>query len=299
MTVGLWAQSEELFTHFMYNRLNFNPAYAGSEGNIDVTAIYRNQWWSGVEGNPKSLNLTAHAPFGDDQTHGAGFSLISDDIGLDKTISVNLSYAYRLKLDENNRLSVGLTPRFENVRRDWNEANLRHGADVLNQNGVENNSTFNIGAGLYLNNPSFYLGVSVPRLLKNSLYVDEDEFGGSVNSYYGQIGFRAPLGKSGKVMFLPNAQVRLNPNVPFDFDLNANFMFIKSIVVGVSYRHEDSFDALLTYIFNNGLRAGVALDFTSSELNRATTGSWELMVGYTAPNRYIVDTRYFRNPFTN
>ena len=38
------AQSEGQYTHFMFNRLSYNPAYAGSSGDISLTALYRNQW---------------------------------------------------------------------------------------------------------------------------------------------------------------------------------------------------------------------------------------------------------------
>ena len=177
-TLGLWSQSEPLFSHFMFNRLNFNPGYAGAKEVLDAAAIYRNQWWSGIEGNPKTLNVFGHTPFGKDLRNGIGLSLISDDIGMDKTISVAINYAYRIKLSDKNTLAAGLGPRFENLRTDWTKANLRHPTEVFAQNGTETRNSFNVGAGLFFTNPNFYLGVSVPRILKNSLYRDAGEFGG-------------------------------------------------------------------------------------------------------------------------
>ena len=63
ITLSAWGQSEQLFTFYMFNQLNFNPAYAGSKEVLDAGAIYRNQWWSGVDGSPKNLNVFAHMPF--------------------------------------------------------------------------------------------------------------------------------------------------------------------------------------------------------------------------------------------
>lgn len=292
-TVGLWAQSEPLFTHFMFNRLNYNPAYAGAKTVLDAAAIYRNQWWSGVEGSPKTLNVFAHSPFTADGRNGVGLSLISDDIGMDKTISIGLQYAYRLKLNDKNTLAAGIGPRFESVRRDWTKANLRHPTDVRNTGGAENRTSFNLGGGLFFTNPNFYLGLSIPRILKNSLYYDEGEFEKDVNAYYLQAGLIAPLGSSGKVKFYPNLQLSYGPHLPFEFDINANFLFLDAIMLGATYRHEDSVDGLIQYQFDNGFRAGLAIDLTTSELSRATTGSWEILVGYTAPIRHIVNLRYF------
>lgn len=291
--VSVWAQSEPLFTHFMFNRLNYNPAYAGAKDVLDAAAIYRNQWWSGVDGHPKTLNVFAHSPFGSDGRNGVGLSLISDDVGMDKTISIGLQYAYRVRLSDKNILAAGLGPRFETIRRDWTKANLRHPTDTQNTGGEEMRNTFNVGGGLFFTNPNFYMGLSIPRILKNSLYYDENEFEKDVNAYYFQAGIITPLGEKGNVKFYPNFQISYIPHAPFEFDINANFLFLDAIWIGATYRNNDSVDGLIQYQFDNGFRAGLAIDFTTSELKRATTGSWEILVGYTAPTKHIVNLRYF------
>ena len=72
-------------------------------------------------------------------------------------------------------------------------------------------------------------------------------------------------------------------------------MFNDALMVGLMYRLEDSVDGLVVYQFDSGLRLGVAVDFTVSELSKATTGSFEVMVGYTFPceDCEIVNLRYF------
>jgi len=37
------AQQEQMYTQFMFNKLAYNPAYAGSFVSPTLTAIYRNQ----------------------------------------------------------------------------------------------------------------------------------------------------------------------------------------------------------------------------------------------------------------
>jgi hypothetical protein len=89
--------------------------------------------------------------------------------------------------------------------------------------------------------------------------------------------------------------VSLNPNVPFEFDINANLLFFDAIMLGANYRYQDSIDGLVQYQFSNGLRIGVAIDFTASELAKVTTGSYEIMLGYTFPceDCKILNLRYF------
>ncbi|GAB4247544.1 MAG: type IX secretion system membrane protein PorP/SprF [Saprospiraceae bacterium] len=288
-----WGQSEQLFTHYMFNRLNFNPAYAGSKDVLDAGAIYRNQWWSGIEGAPRTLNVYAHMPFAD-LRNGIGINLISDKIGLDKVTSIGLNYAYRIPLGK-AKLAIGLNGRFEGARADWTQAN--GGVNIPDTgfgNDAETTSTFNAGAGVYYTHPNFYLGLSVPRFFRNSFYtIDKDKFGSDVNTYYLQGGIISQLSRN--VKLYPNLQIRYNPHAPFDFDANVNLLFFDALMVGANYRYEDSVDGLLMYYFDNGLHIGVALDFTTSDLNQATTGSYEIMVGYTFPceDCYIKNLRYF------
>ncbi len=287
------AQSEPLFSHFMFNRLNYNPAYAGAKDLLDAAAIYRNQWWSGIDGAPRTLNLFAHAPFAQ-RRNGAGISLLYDKIGLHKTLSLGLSYAYRIPLDaeRRNTLALGLGGRFENLRTDWDLADpLNTDDEQLGLDG--SNSTFNVGAGVFFTNPNFYLGLSVPRLLKNSLYTQGNGFGASVNTYYFQGGLILPM--NGQVKFYPNLLVSLNPRVPFELDLNANFLFFDALWLGLSHRLGDSLVGLVQFEFDNGLRLGLAVDLTTSDLREATTGSYELLVGYTFPceDCLVKSLRYF------
>ncbi len=293
ISVAGWSQSEDIFTFNLFNQLNFNPAYAGSKEVLDAGAIYRDQWWSGIEGSPKDINAWGHIPFAN-RRNGIGVNIISDNIGMDNIIKVGFDYAYRIHLADRKVLSFGIGAQFDNARTDWSEVN-----DAVNSidpnfgNQTVGKSTFNVGPGVYYKTPKFYMGLSMPRMLANSLYENRDEFSGSVNTYYLQTGLSVDIAPN--VEFLPNVQVRYNPNSPFDFDLNANVMFNKTIMLGLLYRYEDSVDGLVVYQFDSGLRLGVAMDFTTSELRRATTGSFEVMVGYTFPcdDCEIVNLRYF------
>jgi type IX secretion system PorP/SprF family membrane protein len=303
LAISAWGQSEQLFTHYMFNQMNFNPAVAGSQEVLDLGGIYRQQWWSGIDGSPRSINIYGHTPFAK-RKHGLGLNMISDKIGLYRILSLGIDYAFRIKFKKSkNVLALGLGARYENARADWGQANDGvNKADGEIGADTDSKSTFNIGPGIYFhsymrdgNFPKWYLGLSVPRLLANSLYGDKDQFGSDVNTYYFQGGLTLRL--ASKLKLLPNTQIRFNPNAPFDFDIGANFMFFDALWLGATYRYEDSIDGLIGYQFKNGLRLGFAMDFTTSELKNVTTGSYEIMVGYTFPcdDCFIRNLRFFGN----
>ena len=49
--VAVSAQQEQLYTQFMYGKLTFNPAYAGSNEHMAIGLLHRTQW-AGINGAP-------------------------------------------------------------------------------------------------------------------------------------------------------------------------------------------------------------------------------------------------------
>ena len=85
---------------------------------------------------------------------------------------------------------------------------------------------------------------------------------------------------SENIWFKPTAMLSYNPNAPFEADLNASFLLMNKLWIGATYRLNDSVDGVVQYIFSPRFKAGVAYDFTTSELNNYTSGSWEILLEY-------------------
>jgi type IX secretion system PorP/SprF family membrane protein len=274
---GLAAQSDVQYTHFTFNKLAYNPGYTGAKGAFDALALYRNQW-SGIEGAPRTIHVNAHTPFAG-KRNGMGIAITADEIGKVSTNAVDLSYAYRIRLGEASTLSLGVSGRFEQLRFKWSESEAIDPDDPGIPVGDETDFAPNFGTGAYFLGRKYYFGLSVPRLLKNGLYQDRSGRTDNRRTAYVMGGFSATLTRN--IELVPSAMISYNVAAPVDVDLNANFVLMKMFWIGGSYRLGDSFDALAGMEFNNGLRLGVGLDFTQSELNQVTDGSWEVMLGYT------------------
>lgn len=276
---ALFAQQEPQYTHYAFNRLAYNPAIAGSMGNGVLAALYRNQW-SGIDGAPRTAIVSGHMPvFGN--RAGMGLTLTNDQIGMTTSNFGVLSYAYRIPVTERAVLSIGLQGEVEYSSFDWSKANLAQKTDQLAGSQAASKIGANAGTGIYLKTPRYYVGFSVPRLFKNTLYKsinNQNKTNRDFRSYYVSAGATFPL--STNVSFIPMTMVSFGPSVPTSFDLGANFLFMKKFGIGANWRALDSFDGLIQMQLTNRLKAGFAYDFTTSALKKATNGSWEAMLEY-------------------
>ncbi len=275
----LIAQQEPQYTHYAYKRLAYNPAVAGSIGNGVVGLLYRNQW-SGIDGAPKTAILSAHMPFFRNRC-GIGMTLVHDKVGISTSSYATLAYAYRIPLNNSTTLSMGLQGEVEYSTLNWQNAILNSNQDQLAGTQAANTVKGNAGAGIYVHHQNWYIGLSVPRLFKNSLYKNINSLQDSkrdYRSYFASGGIRLPL--STQLDFVPMAMVSFGPSIPTTVDLGANFVIMKRLGLGANWRVMDSFSGLVMLQLNNQFRTGFAYDFTTSPLKKATSGSWEIMLEY-------------------
>ena len=242
---------------------------------MTLSALYRNQW-AGINGAPVTANFNMHLPFWNDRC-GAGLSVVTDQIGMLNSTYVNLSYAYRLPVGERSKLSMGIMGRLQQSNIDWTRSEELDLGDQLIGMGQVSDVQPNFGAGVYLSNDNYYVGFSIPQILKNNLYNDLNVVE-SVQNFYLMGGFVRPLTKDVKVK--PAVLLTYNPSAPFEAEFNLNFIFMDALWLGGSYRLGDSFDGVVAYQFTKQLRGGVAVDFTTTELKNYTSGSYEVMLQY-------------------
>ncbi|MEM9990674.1 MAG: type IX secretion system membrane protein PorP/SprF [Bacteroidota bacterium] len=297
------AQQDEQYTQFMYNKLRYNPAFAGSDGKPVIGVVARNQW-IGIEGAPKSQILNFDMPLAGDRA-GIGINLTRAQVGMTQNITTDFAYAYRFDW-LNGYFSGGLSASMRHISTDFTQARPTQEEDPSIPSGMQSKVVPNFGAGVYYHSKTFYLGLSIPRFLKTNIDLSDD--GGTISRevqhYYLMGG--VVIGDEGVKLF-PQALLKYTPNGPFDADLNLSFIFLERIIAGATYRvggsrqnsFGESLDALLSIFLTENVLLGLSYDITLSELKRQTDGSVELSLRFTmsgdsskAPRR-IIDPRYF------
>lgn len=308
--LGVYAQQDAQYSMYMFNGLFINPAYAGSKDALALNALYRHQW-AGFEGAPRSFSFGAHSPLKKDQ-YALGVIVTHDQLGVRKFNSLYTSFAFRPKLNENDlRLSLGIQAGFTHFNPDFlsleGRTNQSAAAD-LNFGLSDNRFLPNMGAGFMLYNPRFYIGFSVPHLIRNNLSELDTTVNGQQNvaqqfqHYLANVG--VVIGKEeGNVKFKPSILMKFVPKTPVDFDFNLAWLFKNRFWLGVSYRTGGNRDGgdlgigesiigMFEMKVTQQFAVGYAYDHTLSSLRKANTGTHEIFLGY----EFAFEQKRFVNP---
>ncbi len=280
------AQQESHFTNFMNNYLPLNPAYAGAREVPSFTALYRNQWM-GFEGAPVSQVLSFNSPLLNKRV-GFGMSIMHRTAGISNSWTGGMAYSYDLKVSKKLGVRIGMHGLVRYLGMDFGDPSvvLRHQNDPATASAMDMNQYFgNFGIGAFATYQDFYFGASVPRMLAIDIGFDETNLTAAqeVPHAYFMAGGIFRLNES--IRLRPALMAKYVQNAPMDLDVNLSFIFEKDASVGISYRAGgnglgDSVDLLLYYQLNERFGAGLAYDFTISQLAKYQTGSFEALMRY-------------------
>lgn len=280
ITYNCSAQQDAHYTQFMFNKLYYNPAYAGSAGDFCVSAIYRRQW-IGIEGAPQTATLNIHAPVWNKRI-GLGLSISNDRIGLTDRWDFETNYNYKIQFKNKSVLSLGLRGSVYFMQMRWNDARPTDLVDARIPPAASSKFVPNFGAGLYYEAKNGYVGISVPHIFRNRLDFNtayqatiEPKF---EPHFYAMGGLSFAISKNVRIQ--PNLLLKYVVNTPFDMDINMSFVFFDKFLVGVTYRLGDSLDGMIMWKVAPQFKIAFAYDFSVSRLQQYNAGSLEVMLEY-------------------
>lgn len=302
------AQQDKMFSQYMFNMLALNPAYAGSRDVLSMSALYRNQW-TGVEGAPQTATFTMDMPLNRERV-GLGLQLYGDRYGIMEEAGGFVSYAFRIKVGKKSTLALGLQGGASSYHASLTQVKLTPDGIGTSDPAFANDISKllpNFGTGLYLSNDRGYIGLSVPRLIKNKLseYTSPTLGLQARERRHGYLTAGFVIGVSPQIKIKPSTLIKYAEGAPLGFDGNVNIWFADRISIGASVRRNqftdwtqygtDAIVGLLEVQVTDQFRFGYAYDRTTSKLGDVAPNSHEIMVRYEfgfGKNR-ILTPRYF------
>jgi type IX secretion system PorP/SprF family membrane protein len=282
-TLPKWilAQQLPLYSQYMFNTLEINPAYAGFKQSMQFTSVFRKQF-NGIKDAPQTAMISGDMPIGDTKL-GVGLKIVDDRIFVIQNFGAQLSMSYRIEGDRSN-LSFGLQMGALNNKTDFSKLNITNAGDpVFSQN--LNALTANFGTGVFFNTDKFYAGLSSPNLVRAHLRkidvaLSEYAVKQSLHVYL-NAGYLITLNDN--FVLKPSFLLRGVKGIPLNYDINANLFFRDIVSAGVSYRNDIALVGLLDFKLVPNLRLGYAYDYNLGRLTNFSRASHEIILRFHIP----------------
>jgi type IX secretion system PorP/SprF family membrane protein len=276
-----FSQQDPLFTQYIYNKLAFNPGYAGSADLFSADLLGRFQW-TGMEGAPRTFSFAAHTPLRNRHI-GLGFYAYSDELGATVDYGALAAFAYRL-IFPSSKLCFGIQAGFKYMDIRWDLLNPKDQDDLLLVDQVTNRAVPDVDFGIYYYGNNYYAGISAKHLIQSQIIVsstspsDETSFTKLQRNYYAMGGGMMPVSEN--LAFMPSVLVKYVRNEPLQADFTACFLILKTMTVGASYRTGNALALIIEVNIAKGFSAGYSYDIWFNSLKSYNSGSHEIRIGY-------------------
>lgn len=276
----LFAQQDTQQSMYWASPTAFNPAMAGCDSALHITAFDRMQW-VGVEDAPQTFFVSADLPvmLGRKRS-GIGLSILNDKAGLFTTTLVNAQLDYSLKLF-GGRLALGVQPAFVNQTFDGSGVHLPVGTPWSTTDipsSEVSGMAFDLGAGAYYEWKNYYLGLSAQHLLSSQVELGEYAYTEFTPTFYFYAGGNIPLKHT---LFILQPSLLVKSTFQFtQYDITLRTLWNNKFWGGVTYRPGDAM-VLMVGADIEHIRLGYAYDVPLSQMSLAGGGSHELLATYT------------------
>lgn len=279
---SIQAQQVALFSQYLNNDFLLNPAIAGTKTYAPVSASARMQWVN-FNGAPNTQIGSIHGAM--TQHVGIGFALTNHTAAANTMTSAQLTYAYRTKINDKIRISMGLSPMIiqHTIAKDKLTLEDANDNTFVKMNGKTTIADLN--AGVYVYGAKWVASVSAPQLFESKYRMGDDLFKERLRRHfliYGSYDFAI----NDKFTVTPGALIKaMQGGAPLQVDVNGKVVYNKMFWMGLSYRSSSSQGpneaaVVLVGIQKGDFVFGYSYDYSFSSMRSYSMGSHEFFLTY-------------------
>ena len=285
------AQAEAQLTQYWAVPTYYNPAATGSTDYLRIRGGAKLQWL-GITNAPKSFMAVADSPFKfGKQKVGVGVNFSQTSLGLFSNLQTSLQLSYKFRLLK-GEFSIGIQPGYYNSKFKGSEIYIPDNDDYHEGNDTSlpsqdlTGNAFDLSAGIMYSHKYFSVGVGALHLLQPSVRLNIEGSESSDSHEYQTILPRTLYFMADSNIPLKNTLFSLQPSLlvrtdfsSFSAEVTARATYNRFITFGLGYRWKEAISAMIGVEFKNFF-LGYAYDYPLSAINRASSGSHELIAGY-------------------
>ncbi len=299
LQTDLFGQQDPQFTHYMFNTLYYNPAYAGVEGFTKLTAIHRSQWLGyqptyGGGGAPTTQIISFNTPVYK-LKGGFGAYIVNDRLGPQNNLEAQTSYAYHLPVKK-GKLSFGMKAGIYSQTINFSLYRpIDQNDPVLKSSGKESQIRPDLAVGAFLQREKYYVGLSFNHLIKSTF-----DFGMSQRN-----ALETHVYLTGGYFYEVNFDLRLqfctlikSDFTKTTFDVGGIAYYKDTMWGGLSFRQSEAAILMLGYslLKDKSLKLGYGLDYVIKDQAAKQPTSHEFLLTYQLPINPASGKKVVRTP---
>jgi len=282
------AQQSGQYTSYMLDPVRYNPAYAGLDYALSLTATYRQQWL-GLDGSPQSSRLSAHLPLYF-LRGGVGLQAESESIGAHDFSSAKAAYNYQMEIGP-GILSLGVRAGLQQFKLRGGDlitpdgeylgpGTLTHNDDLLSLSTVSG-IAMGLDAGIYFQSEQLEIGISTENLNANAIQLENLTYQ-FTRTYHAYATARLEVGSN--FVLSPSVWFRTDA-IENQLDISILTTYNDNIFGGLSLRGynkmtNDALAVLAGFKLSESLTLAYAYDIALSPLQTFHNGSHEIILKY-------------------
>lgn len=275
-TTSLYAQKELKMSQYMYNKYVMNPAFGGYHEVLSLYSSFRKQWL-GFDNSPKGAFFSMHSPLKNEKI-ALGIQFFNEKIAITHNAGFNISYAYRVTLQNKAKLAFGISAGMVNYKSNWNEVILVDAEDHVFDGAYQSSAPW-LGFGVGIYDHKYFAGFSIPSFIFYDRYeAGENVLDFSKIDYLVTGGYLFNLSED--ISLQPSVLIRINPNQKTYFDFGATTILMRSFIVGVCYRTTNEITGIVGYQITPQFRFTYSLDYDIDPIGSYNSGTHEIAIQF-------------------
>lgn len=281
---GAVAQNQFHQSQYMNHHAFFNPGAVASYHSLNAAGFFKNQW-TGFSGAPSIQGISIAKPLGSYKA-GWGAQIIHDKIGVNNSFQIAGTYAYKVQLQSNMNIGLGLSGVLNASQSNFTEVQTIVSDDPMFMENSPMVMMPNFRFGAYAYNEDYYFGLAIPNLLKNQIVANAGETSFDMANMHWYINAGKKVIVTDDLELWPSVMFKHVSGTPLQFDINANATFQEKVGVGLSYRSSQEFIMMANYWVNDQFLIGYSYDLGLGDLSLFHSGSHEIMLIYKVRTSY-------------
>jgi type IX secretion system PorP/SprF family membrane protein len=281
-SMQLFAQADFKLSNFTLTPLVYNPAYAGSNGGISITSVYSSQW-IGFPGAPKTILFNGHQAISDGLM-GLGVNAEIDKRGAEEETKIVANYAYHLYLNNYWQISMGIKAGVQNYVVDYSLLSIENPSEFIAGIGEQKTLNYIFGTGFYLYNKNFFIGASIPNLIKTNLLDSRNSMISQQSmNYYLSSGYKIYTDEN--IYIQPTFLTRLVKGAPISNLLSINLNIKDEIYASTNFELKSSIGVFAGIRFYENYLIGYAFDKSITKFNSQNNGTHSFFLNFNIDGR--------------